>query len=178
MGVIKSGQYGPYNHTKSVAFLHRGMHLLIACCLLLVPEQCVAQKVAITFDDLPQNGILPSGVNRRDIAGSALAILAQEHVPSVFGFINAGKLEGDIDGAEALKLWAAAEPVGSHTYTHIDLHQNTVDAFERDVELVPGGREETVQRAPGHLPMKWELVDGCADGDECPVRDKWRRVAR
>jgi peptidoglycan/xylan/chitin deacetylase (PgdA/CDA1 family) len=118
-----------------VAFQHRGMHLLIAGCLLLVPERCVAQKVAITFDDLPQNGILPSGVTRQDITGSALAILAQEHVPPVFGFINAGKLEGDIDGAEALKLWAAAEPVGSHTYSHIELHQNTVDAFERDVEL-------------------------------------------
>jgi peptidoglycan/xylan/chitin deacetylase (PgdA/CDA1 family) len=111
------------------------MQLLIASCLLLVPERCVAQKVAITFDDLPQNGILPSGVNRQDIARSALAILAQEHAPPVLGFINARKLEGDTDGAEALKLWAAAEPVGNHTYSHIDLHQNTVEAFERDVEV-------------------------------------------
>jgi peptidoglycan-N-acetylglucosamine deacetylase len=110
-------------------------HLLIACCLLLLPARCLAQKVAITFDDLPQNGTLPSGVTRIDIAKRTLAILAREHVPSVFGFINAKKLEGDIDGAEALKLWAAAEPIGNHTYSHFDLHQNTVDAFERDVEL-------------------------------------------
>ncbi len=109
--------------------------LVLACCLLLLPEQCLGQKLAITFDDLPQNGTLPSGVTRVDIAKSALAILAREHVPPVFGFINAKKLEGDIDGAEALRFWAAAEPVGNHTYSHLDLNQNTVDAFTRDIEL-------------------------------------------
>jgi peptidoglycan/xylan/chitin deacetylase (PgdA/CDA1 family) len=108
--------------------------LLIACCLLLLPERCLAQKLAITFDDLPQNGTLPSGVTLVDIARSALAILAREHVPPVLGFINARKLEGDVDGAEALRLWAAAEPVGNHTYSHLDLNKSTVDAFTRDIE--------------------------------------------
>jgi peptidoglycan/xylan/chitin deacetylase (PgdA/CDA1 family) len=110
-------------------------HLLIACCVILFSEPCLAQKLAITFDDLPQNGALPSGVARVDIAKSALAILAREHAPPAFGFINAKKLEGNPDGAEALRLWAAAEPVGNHTYSHLDLNQNTVEGFTRDVEL-------------------------------------------
>jgi peptidoglycan/xylan/chitin deacetylase (PgdA/CDA1 family) len=33
-----------------------------------------------------------------------------------------------------LKMWAAAEPFGNHTYTHIDLEANTAEAFEREVE--------------------------------------------
>jgi peptidoglycan-N-acetylglucosamine deacetylase len=95
---------------------------------------CTAQKLAITFDDLPQNGGLPPGVTRVDITRNTLAVLKKRHAPPVYGFINARKLEGSADGAEALKLWAAAEPVGNHTYTHMDLEQNTPEAFERDIE--------------------------------------------
>jgi peptidoglycan/xylan/chitin deacetylase (PgdA/CDA1 family) len=94
----------------------------------------VAQKLAITIDDLPQNGALPPGVTRVDITRDTIAVLKKRHVPPVYGFINAKKLEGIADGAEALKLWAAAEPFGNHTYTHIDLEQNTAEAFERDLE--------------------------------------------
>ena len=94
----------------------------------------VAQKLAITIDDLPQNGALPPGVTRVDITRDTLAVLKKRHVPPVYGFINAKKLEGSVDAAEALKLWAAAEPFGNHTYTHIDLEANTAEAFERDME--------------------------------------------
>src|SRR5271163_1436704 len=95
---------------------------------------CVAQKLAITMDDLPANGALPPGVTQAETAKNVLTILKKRHVPPVYGFINAKKLEGNADGAEALKLWAAAEPVGNHTYSHMDLEQNTAEAFERDIE--------------------------------------------
>ncbi|MGA8436750.1 MAG: polysaccharide deacetylase family protein [Candidatus Sulfotelmatobacter sp.] len=104
---------------------------------LLVVVLCgvgVAQKLAITFDDLPRNGELPPGVTQAETAKSVLEILKKRHVPPVYGFINAKKLEGSPDGAEALKLWAAAEPVGNHTYAHMDLEQNTAEAFEREIE--------------------------------------------
>jgi peptidoglycan/xylan/chitin deacetylase (PgdA/CDA1 family) len=95
---------------------------------------CAAQKVAITMDDLPLNGTLPPGVTRAETTKNVLAILKKRHVPPVYGFINAKRLEGNADGAEALKLWAAAEPVGNHTYSHMDLEQNTPEAFEREIE--------------------------------------------
>ncbi|MFZ0289255.1 MAG: polysaccharide deacetylase family protein [Candidatus Sulfotelmatobacter sp.] len=97
-------------------------------------EICAAQKLAITFDDLPLNGLLPPGVTRAETTKNVLEILKKRHVPPVYGFINAKKLEGNADGAEALKLWAAAEPVGNHTYSHMDLEQNTAEAFEREIE--------------------------------------------
>jgi peptidoglycan/xylan/chitin deacetylase (PgdA/CDA1 family) len=86
------------------------------------------------MDDLPQNGALPPGVTRAETTKNVLAILKKRHVPPVYGFVNAKKLEGSADGAEALKLWAAAEPVGNHTYAHMDLEQNTAEAFEREIE--------------------------------------------
>jgi peptidoglycan/xylan/chitin deacetylase (PgdA/CDA1 family) len=108
--------------------------VLFGAIALTIPVVCSAQKLAITFDDLPQNGGLPPGVTRVEITKNTLAVLKKHHVPPVYGFINAKKLEGSADGAEALKLWAAAEPVGNHTYTHMDLEQNPPEAFERDIE--------------------------------------------
>ncbi len=95
---------------------------------------CGAQKVAITFDDLPLNGALPPDVTRVEIAGNTLAVLKIRHVPPVYGFVNAKKLEGNNDAAEAVKLWADAEPVGNHTYGHMDLNVNPAEAFEREIE--------------------------------------------
>ena len=73
-------------------------------------------------------------MTRAETTKNVLAILKKRHVPPVYGFINVKKLEGNADGAEALKLWAAAEPVGNHTYSHMDLEQNPAEAFEREIE--------------------------------------------
>ena len=102
-------------------------------CLLL-SAACHGQDVAITFDDLPLNGDLPPGVTRAQIARQVIAILEEAHMPPAYGFLNARKLEGNADAAEALKVWAAAEPFGTHTYSHMDLNENPAEAFEREVE--------------------------------------------
>jgi len=97
-------------------------------------QVCSAQKVAITFDDLPLNGDLPPGVTRVQIARDTLAVLKSRHVPPVYGFVNAKKLEGNPDAAEALKAWAAEEPVANHTYGHLNLNENPAEAFEREID--------------------------------------------
>jgi peptidoglycan/xylan/chitin deacetylase (PgdA/CDA1 family) len=101
---------------------------------LVLAGICVAQNLAITMDDLPLNGSLPPGVTRAQTARDVVAILKKRHLPPVYGFINAQRLEGNPDSAEALKLWAAAEPVGNHTYSHMDLEQNSAEAFEREID--------------------------------------------
>src|ERR1700684_3258944 len=88
--------------TLSPAFLLAVTFLWIFC------GSGLSQKLAITFDDLPLNGLLPPGVTRTETAKNVLEILKKRHVPPVYGFINARKLEGRPDGAEALQLWAGA----------------------------------------------------------------------
>ena len=110
------------------------MKLPLVISVLLVVNVCAAQRVAITFDDLPLNGDLPPGVTRVRIARDTLALLKARHAPPAYGFINANKLEGNPDAAEALKLWAAAEPMGNHTYGHMDLNANPAEAFEREID--------------------------------------------
>ncbi len=107
---------------------------LFASFFLLMTTACIAQKVAITFDDLPLNGGLPPGVTQVEITQETLAVLKNRRVPPVYGFINAKKLEGNLDAAEALHIWAASEPFANHTYGHIDLTTNPAEAFEREIE--------------------------------------------
>ena len=106
---------------------------LLLLFLALCPI-CAGQKVAITFDDLPLNGDLPAGLSRVEVVRNTLAVLKMRHVPATYGFVNAKKLEGNADAAEALKLWASEEPVGNHTYGHMDLNANPAEAFEREIE--------------------------------------------
>ena len=114
---------------KSICF---SLSAAIFFCLIAALSH--AQKLAITLDDLPSNGELPPGVTRTETAKKVVEILKKYHVPPVYGFINAKKLEGSEDGAEALRVWAAAEPFGNHTYSHMNLEENTPEAFEREIE--------------------------------------------
>src|ERR1700722_1589566 len=111
-----------------------GGHGALILSLFALTQISPAQKVAITFDDLPLNGDLPPGMTRVEVVGNTLAVLKMRHVPAAYGFVNAKKLEGNADATAALKLWADAEPVGNHTYAHLDLNSNPAEAFEREIE--------------------------------------------
>jgi peptidoglycan/xylan/chitin deacetylase (PgdA/CDA1 family) len=132
----------------------------VMCMILLAafPGSCAAQKLAITMDDLPRNGALPPGMTQVDITRDTLAVFKRRHVPPVYGFINAKKLEGNPDGAAALKLWAAAEPFGNHTYSHIDLEQNSAEAFERDLEQNEPTLELLAKSGPGKPGNDWHWL--------------------
>ncbi len=145
---------------KSVSVTCVGL-LLAALCGV-----CAAQKLAITFDDLPLNGELPPGVTRAENTKNVLAILKKRHVPPVYGFVNAKKLEGSEDGAEALRLWAAAEPVGNHTYAHMDLEQNTAEAYEREIEE----DEPVLELLDGKTDWHWFRYPYLHEGDTVEKR--------
>lgn len=90
--------------------------------------------VALTFDDLPSHGPLPSGLSRVDIARSIIETLRSHQAPAVYGFINAKALDTKPEDAEVLRLWRAAGfPLGNHAYSHLDLHGHDVAAFQQDV---------------------------------------------
>src|SRR5882762_1211498 len=140
--------------------------VLLVFLLASFPATCAAQKLAITLDDLPQNGGLPPGVTRAEITKATVAVLKKRHVPPVYGFINAKKLEGSADGAEALKLWAAAEPVGNHSYAHMDLEQNTAEAFEREIE----GDEPALELLDAKDGWRWFRYPYLHEGDTVEKR--------
>jgi peptidoglycan/xylan/chitin deacetylase (PgdA/CDA1 family) len=91
-------------------------------------------KVALTFDDLPLNGLLPQGKKKSDFARATVAVLKKYRIPPSYGFVVASQLEGDPDGALALRAWVeAGHPLASHTYTHLDLTRSSVEDFQREI---------------------------------------------
>ena len=125
-----------------------------------LPPFAEAQDVAITFDDLPSHGPLPTGTARSDVARSILATLKDAKIPEIYGFINAGKLEKNPEDIEFLKLWReAGQPLGNHTYTHMNFNENTVAAFEENIEKNESTLKTLMEGKDWHwfrYPYLWE----------------------
>ena len=91
-------------------------------------------KIALTFDDLPVNGATPLGKKPSDFARDTVKVLKKHRIPPSYGFINAKQLERSPDGALALKIWVqGGHPLASHTYDHLSLTRNSVEAFQREI---------------------------------------------
>lgn len=90
--------------------------------------------VALTFDDLPAAGSLPPGENRTKILTTLAEELKSHHLEGTYGFVNAVKLENSPDGQKALHAWLdGGMNVGSHTWSHISLTDNTAEVFEDNI---------------------------------------------
>ena len=91
-------------------------------------------KIAITFDDLPAHGPLPSGTTRVEIATKILAALREANMPPVYGFVNGALIEKQDADAEVLHLWRnGGQPLGNHSWSHMNLNQHTLKEFQDDV---------------------------------------------
>jgi peptidoglycan/xylan/chitin deacetylase (PgdA/CDA1 family) len=109
----------------------------LALCCALLPAQSQAKaapEIAFTFDDLPVHGPLPPGQTRLDIAADVIATWKAQKMPPVYGFVNGIRLQQEPLSAPALDAWREAGfPLGSHTWSHMDLNRNTLAAFEADI---------------------------------------------
>jgi peptidoglycan/xylan/chitin deacetylase (PgdA/CDA1 family) len=116
--------------------------------------------VALTFDDLPAAGALPLGDTRTAIATRLAAVLNANHLAGTYGFVNASKLENDPDAQKALAAWVGAGMnIGSHTWSHISLTANTVEAFEANIAQNEPALEQHAQGRDWHwfrYPFLWE----------------------
>ncbi|MES1263071.1 MAG: polysaccharide deacetylase family protein, partial [Peristeroidobacter soli] len=109
---------------------------LLAALIVFSPASAAEKKlkVALTFDDLPLNGMLPEGKKQSDFARDTVAVLKKYKIPPSYGFIVARSLERNPDGALALQIWVnGGHPLANHTYTHLDLTKNSAEDFEREI---------------------------------------------
>ncbi len=121
-----------------------------------------ALEVALTFDDLPAHGPLPAGLTRVDIARSVIHALQAAHAPPTYGFVNAKRLEEDPSTAQVLQLWRdAGFPLGNHTFSHMDLNANSLDAFEHDFLA----DESTLQKFMANQDWRWLRFPFLREGD-------------
>jgi peptidoglycan/xylan/chitin deacetylase (PgdA/CDA1 family) len=93
-----------------------------------------AQRIAITFDDLPAHSVLPRGETRMQVAKQILRALRRAHLPPTYGFVNAEPIEKTPDLVTVLAAWRTdGNLLGNHTWSHMNLNQNTLAAFEQDL---------------------------------------------
>jgi peptidoglycan/xylan/chitin deacetylase (PgdA/CDA1 family) len=68
------------------------------------------------------------------VTRQVLAVIKKEHLPPVYGMVNAQRMEGDPALMDTLTEWrAAGQPLASHTYSHMDLGAHTLEEWEADV---------------------------------------------
>jgi peptidoglycan/xylan/chitin deacetylase (PgdA/CDA1 family) len=121
-----------------------------------------AQQLAITFDDLPVHGPLPLGETRLEIAQSILATMHREKLPPVYGMVNGVHLEEDPSTAIVLKAWVAAgNPLGNHTYEHVNLNNMTAETFEQNIVR----NEPILKQYAGSADWHWFRYPFLAEGD-------------
>jgi peptidoglycan/xylan/chitin deacetylase (PgdA/CDA1 family) len=135
----------------------------------------LTQELAITVDDLPSHGALPPGMTRADIARSILKTLQQAHVPKVYGFINAKKLEEHPEDVEVLKLWRSAGfPLGNHTYAHLSINASNVKEFEQNV----AADEAALKTLMVHQNWHWFRYPYLWEGDTLEKRHAVRQYLK
>jgi peptidoglycan/xylan/chitin deacetylase (PgdA/CDA1 family) len=143
--------------------------------MMALASATFSQEVAITIDDLPAHGALPPGMTRADVAESILGTLRQAHVPEVYGFINAKRLEEHPEDIEVLKLWRnAGFPLGNHTFAHLSLNASTASEFGQNV----AADEPVLKSLMAHQNWHWFRYPYLWEGDTIEKRHAVRQYLR
>jgi peptidoglycan/xylan/chitin deacetylase (PgdA/CDA1 family) len=123
--------------------------------------------MAVTFDDLPVHGAMPPGMTRLEITQSILKTLKREKLPAVYGFINGGRGADDPSSLSVLRAWRqAGQPLGNHTWAHLDLNKETAEQFEAEVLR----NEALLQSLMGYGDWHWLRYPFLHEGDTVEKR--------
>ncbi len=130
-----------------------------------------AQQIAITFDDLPAHSTLPPGESRMHVAQEVIEALREAGAPPTYGFVNGVRIAENAADASVLVAWrAAGNPLGNHTWSHMNLDQHTVAEFEADVLRNEPVISERMNGADWH----WLRFPFLGEGDTPEKRDAVR----
>jgi peptidoglycan/xylan/chitin deacetylase (PgdA/CDA1 family) len=152
------------NRKKKFPLLRR---CFLAGALVLIATLARGQQMAVTIDDLPVHGPLPPGMRRLEIAQSILATLKRQKMPPVYGFINAERVEEDPSTLGVLTAWRTArQPLGNHTWAHLDLNIESPEGFALEVSR----NEALLQSLMGKENWHWLRYPYLHEGDTLEKR--------
>jgi peptidoglycan/xylan/chitin deacetylase (PgdA/CDA1 family) len=107
--------------------------------LILTASSIFAQtrEVAITIDDLPVVSTRTDLKNRQQITRNLLKHIKKAKVPAI-GFVNENKLykddKRDESQVDLLRMWLSADlELGNHTFSHLSLHDNSLEKYKADI---------------------------------------------
>ena len=93
--------------------------------------------IAVTIDDLPVVSTRKDLKNRQEITKKLLAHITRAKIPAI-GFVNENKLYNGDKRDEAqidlLRSWIGAGlELGNHTFSHLSLHDNSLEKYKADI---------------------------------------------
>jgi len=99
-------------------------------------------EVALTIDDLPVHGPIPTGETPQSVANGVIAALREARVPG-YGFVNARWTEQQPETRDALTAWRGAGlSLGNHTWAHRHLSEMSIAEFEQELVRNEPGLEQ------------------------------------
>lgn len=108
--------------------------LTLIALVFIQMNSAFSMEIAVTVDDLPANGDLPSHSTRMDIAKKMLSVFKKHHISGVYGLINGNKLNEIASGLDILQDWIkAGHALGNHTFHHLDLVKTEIIEYITDI---------------------------------------------
>jgi lysophospholipase L1-like esterase len=151
---------GDHLHPSAVGYA--AMANAIPLALFSHSPATTQPQIAFTFDDLPAHGPLPPGETRVEVMSKILSALSDAHMPPVYGFVNGLPVEQHPGDIAALKAWRnAGNPLGNHTWSHINLNQNSLLDFEANTTKNEPLLNDLMQGVDWH----WFRFPYLAEGD-------------
>jgi peptidoglycan/xylan/chitin deacetylase (PgdA/CDA1 family) len=121
-----------------------------------------AQQIAFTWDDVPAHSALPSDETRVEIGRKLIAAMKDAKMPAVYGFVNGVRTEEEPLSTPMLTNWRSAGLLlGNHTWSHMNLSQSPLAAWEADVLK----NEELLRRDMGDADWHWLRYPNLGEGD-------------
>lgn len=113
------------------------MKIIFFVCILAVSIVAQNRQIAVTIDDLPVVSTRQDLKTRQEITKKLLAHITKEKIPAI-GFVNENKLYANEKRDEVqvnlLRQWLNdGLELGNHTFSHLDLHNNSLDKYESEI---------------------------------------------
>jgi peptidoglycan/xylan/chitin deacetylase (PgdA/CDA1 family) len=147
------------------------LRLASAALFSIAPAAAHAQQIAFTFDDLPAHSSLPPGETRLEVGNKVIAALQQAHLPPVYGFVNAVRMQEQPDTVQVLEAWRAAGfPLGNHTWSHMNLNEHTAAEWEADTLRGEPALEQQMPHGDWHWLRFPYLAEGNTPAKQAEIR--------
>lgn len=154
------------------AFFSHGVGLVCLVLATVTAASAQARQLAFTWDDLPAHSVLPQGETRVDIGRKIIAAMQAAHMPPVYGFVNGSFLVNEPLSAPMLTEWRKAGlMLGNHTWSHMDLNQNSAAAWKADVLK----NEPVLKKYANGSDWHWLRFPYLSEGDTPEKRDTVRK---
>ena len=142
--------------------------LLVACAT--TSGSPAPLRIAITIDDLPVHGPVPTGQTSAEISDRLIATLTQAKVPAMI-FVNGQWTESEPATSQILVRWdEAGFQLANHGWSHRHLNEMELPEFER--ELVRN--DELLRRYGGN--WHWFRYPFLDEGETAEKRSAARRL--